>query len=366
MSIINQKSIGWDIGIKNLAFCILQPCENSSTETITINNHYYNICKWQDISLVDEIENALNSSGEASILNMDLKCCQPKTDKIGEKDLCNMKSCYVLDTKKQDGNYQGICKKHFKKGGYSYLAEINCKSCYYKDELGNKCIARPNQVLRDHVYKAYCKKHIIEMIKNKIKKNEDFFKINKAKKTATINLNHLGIALYKELDKNKLDLLEPVNVLFENQPVLKNPTMKSMQMFLYSYYLLRGMDDNARTLLEKHIQCYCASKKLDLIKFLPIEEQNRIQGIVSNVKTGYQQNKQMSIHLVEYLLRCNTKWYSFFNDHKKKDDLADSLLMTLHYLEKNSLVKINKQVAKDKKKKGKGKVVVEVDEDVDE
>ena len=350
---MTHKSIGWDIGIKNLAFCIVQPSENSSNETITINNHHYNITKWLDISLVDEIEHALNSTGEASMLNMDLKCCQPKTDKMNETELCNIKSFYVLDNKTNDNKYQGICKKHYKKGNYQNLVEINSKQCYYKDESGNKCTARHHQVLKEHVYKGYCKKHINDMIKNKIKKPDDFFKINKAKKTATINLNHLGVALFKELDKNKNELLEPINILFENQPVLKNPTMKSMQMFLYSYYLLRGMELDSNKLMDKHIQCYCASKKLDLIKFFPEEEQKRIEGLVSNVKTGYQQNKQMSIHLVEYLLRGNKKWFSFFNNHKKKDDLADSLLMTLHYLEKNSLAKINKDNAKDKKKKNK-------------
>lgn len=344
------KSIGWDIGIKNLAFCILQPTENSSNETITINQHHYNISKWLDISLVDEIENALNSSGEASMLNMDLKCCQTKTDKINEKELCNIKSFYVLDTKTQDGKYQGICKKHYKKGNYQNLVQINSKKCHYKDELGNNCNSKHYQVLKDHVYKGYCKKHITEMIKNKLKTQDDFFNINKAKKTATINLNHLGIALFNELDKNKNELLEPMNILFENQPVLKNPTMKSMQMFLYSYYLLRGMDLESNKLLDKHIQCYCASKKLDLVKFFPNDEQKRIQQLVNNVKSGYQQNKQMSIHIVEYLLKGNTKWSSFFNNHKKKDDLADSLLMTLHFLERNNLAKINKNIAKEKKK----------------
>ena len=77
----------------------------------------------------------------------------------------------------------------------------------------------------------------------------------------------------------------------------------------------------------------------------------------------------MSIHLVEYLLRGNTKWNTFFANHKKRDDLADSLLMTLHYLEKPHLAKLVKKLKKvdnskaGEKKKGKKK---DADEDVED
>ena len=360
------KSIGWDIGIKNLAFCIVVPKNVSTSETITLNSHHYAIEHWKDISLVSEIENNLNTNGEASILNIELKCSSEKSDKIGESALCGITAHYCLVTKSADGSYQGRCKKHFKKEGHTRLPEIAVKKCYSENCTG-KCV----QVLRNHIFIGYCKKHISELIKAGVHTTLDFFKINKANKTATINLNHLGTALFKELDKNRTIMLSPDNILLENQPVLKNPTMKSMQMFLYSYYLLRGMDaKDARrgtggdgtggggtggsdvTIPDKHIQCYCAGKKLDLIKFFPKEEQIRITALVQKVKSGYQQNKQMSIHLVENLLCGNTKWSTFFSNHKKRDDLADSLLMTLHYLEKANLVKLVKQLKKDSGVKG--------------
>jgi hypothetical protein len=345
------KSIGWDIGIKNLSFCILNSVEKATSETITINTHHYVISKWVDINLVSEIENNLNNTGEASLINLELKCCKPKTDKLGEREKCGIKANYCLENKSQDGQYQGICKKHYKKGCYTRLPDVAIKTCYWSKGTSTEietCTGRCAQVLKDHVYMGYCKKHITEMVKSGCKAESDFFKINKAKKTSTINLNHLGTALFKELDKIKADLMEPVNILLENQPVLKNPTMKSMQMFLYSYYLLRGMDANVGQ--DKHIQCYCASKKLDLIKFLPLVEKTRIENVLKTIKSGYQQNKTQAMLLVEYLLKGNTKWNSFFSDHKKRDDLADSLLMTLHFLEKAELAKLTKQSAKDKKK----------------
>ena len=69
----------------------------------------------------------------------------------------------------------------------------------------------------------------------------------------------------------------------------------------------------------------------------------------------------MSIMMVEVLLSNNPKWNDFFKSHPKQDDLADSLLMTLHYFEKGNLMKVkNDEKKADKKgsnteKKGKKK-----------
>ena len=177
----------------------------------------------------------------------------------------------------------------------------------------------------------------------------DFLKINRAKATSKIDINNLGISLFQELDKIKNKVLDAEIILLENQPVLKNPTMKSMQMFLYSYYLIRTMETNNGTMGNKKLQCYCASKKLDLIKFLPEVEQTRIMTIIDAVNNPYQKNKKMSIHIVEYLLKDNKKLLDFFNGNAKKDDLADSLLMTLHYFEKANLIKIRKDDKKEEK-----------------
>ena len=44
--------------------------------------------------------------------------------------------------------------------------------------------------------------------------------------------------LIKKLDENKR-LIDVENIFIENQPVLKNPTMKTIQIILYSYYLIK-------------------------------------------------------------------------------------------------------------------------------
>ena len=105
----------------------------------------------------------------------------------------------------------------------------------------------------------------------------------------------------------------------------------------------------------KKIQCYCASKKLDLIIFLPETEQIRINELIEKVNSGYQKNKKMAIMMVESLLQNNPKWLAFFKGNPKQDDLADSLLMTLHYFEKTNLMKVKNDDKKKEKKKEKKK-----------
>ena len=378
-----SKGIGWDIGIKNLAYCSLESNVNSNNiNTFVFNNKHYDIISWADISLVSQIETNMEGSGEVSHINTTLKCSALQETKAKSKSkskkenkidteiqpqtkVCGKSAFYCKEELQTDssGNtiYSGLCKTHFKKSGEERLPELTVKQCWDKE-----CKTKPLQVLKSHIYKGYCKKHINEMIKTKTHTSNDFLKINRAKTTSKFDINQLGIALFQELDKIETTILDPSIILLENQPVLKNPTMKSMQMFLYSYYLIRLLDKNKNSvraqnvnstliLNDKKIQCYCASKKLDLINFLPENDQKRIIEYIDTVNSGYQKNKKMAIMMVETLLKENTKWLDFFKGHPKKDDLADSLLMTLHYFEKPNLMKVKKEEDKVKKEEDKEK-----------
>ena len=382
-----SKGIGWDIGIKNLAYCSLESnvtIKSNNINTFVFNNKHYDILSWADISLVSQIETNMEDSGEVSHINTTLKCSaiqetkskktkKTKNNENNENEIeiqpqskvCGKSAFYCKEELQSDssGNtiYSGLCKTHFKKSGEERLPELTVKQCWDKE-----CKTKPIQVLKAHIYKGYCKKHINEMIKTKTHTSNDFLKINRAKTTSKFDINQLGIALFQELDKIETTILDPSIILLENQPVLKNPTMKSMQMFLYSYYLIRMIDKNKNSvraqnvnstsiLNDKKIQCYCASKKLDLINFLPENDQKRIIEYIDTVNSGYQKNKKMAIMMVETVLKENTKWLDFFKGHPKKDDLADSLLMTLHYFEKPNLMKVKKEEDKVKKEEDKEK-----------
>ena len=100
--------------------------------------------------------------------------------------------------------------------------------------------------------------------------------------------------------------------------------MKSIQMVLYSYFLIYGHTDNSSPI--QNIALFNAGRKLDIYDGPKIE----------NVKDAstYAGRKKLSILYTQYFLRDNKSNLDFFNKHKKKDDLADSYLQCLTYYKK--------------------------------
>ena len=55
-------------------------------------------------------------------------------------------------------------------------------------------------------------------------------------------------------------------------------------------------------------------------------------------KMNYKERKEHGIYVTKNLIKDNNIWSSLFNNHKKKDDLADSLLQGLWFLLDKNLV----------------------------
>ena len=68
----------------------------------------------------------------------------------------------------------------------------------------------------------------------------------------------MGTRLFNTLDEKSI-FSECENIVIENQPVLKNPTMKSIQIMLYSYFLIKNKNIKIIKLLN-------ASNKLKVYK----------------------------------------------------------------------------------------------------
>ena len=86
----------------------------------------------------------------------------------------------------------------------------------------------------------------------------------------------------------------------------------------------------------KNIKLINASNKLKLGKKL--KEINESENVV-NIKSRYTKNKKLAILYTEYFLKNRliksdyNKYQELFNEHKKKDDLADAFLQGLYYIE---------------------------------
>jgi len=69
--------------------------------------------------------------------------------------------------------------------------------------------------------------------------------------------------MYRKLDKIK-ELLNVNEVLIENQPSLKNPAMKTISCFLYSYFIARGIADKTDDNPIKKVRFISPSNKLKM------------------------------------------------------------------------------------------------------
>ena len=154
------------------------------------------------------------------------------------------------------------------------------------------------------------------------KEQKDVKAIKPPKKCSKYSLEELGLRLFKTLDKNPL-FSECENIIIENQPVLKNPTMKSIQIMLYSYFLIKNKNIQIIKLVN-------ASNKLKVYKGLVPKEENEI---ISKIKDKYRRNKMTAILHTSLMINDKNK-LDYFNSHKKKDDLADAFLMTKYLINK--------------------------------
>ena len=132
----------------------------------------------------------------------------------------------------------------------------------------------------------------------------------------------IGKVLFLELKKNKENFVDVDEIVIENQPVLKNPKMKSIQMMLYSFFLLEMINNNENI---KNIKLISPRNKLKIYK-------GKIDKTQFNIKSKYTLTKKLAVLYCEEMIQDDEKNSLFFSNHSKKDDLADSYLQGAYYL----------------------------------
>ena len=117
-------------------------------------------------------------------------------------------------------------------------------------------------------------------------------------------------------------------ITIENQPAFKNPKMKSIQMIIYAYFNIRGRVDvsNSDNYI-KRILFLSASNKLKV----QFDNKTEITKKIST-KNKYKKNKELAkLYCLEFLK--DAEWVLFFENHKKRDDLADTYLMNIYQIQ---------------------------------
>uniref|UniRef100_A0A6C0H115 Mitochondrial resolvase Ydc2 catalytic domain-containing protein n=1 Tax=viral metagenome TaxID=1070528 RepID=A0A6C0H115_9ZZZZ len=286
-----MKLISYDVGIKNLAYCIVD--ENMK------------ILKWDIIDLLNINNKCSFCNLNADILFYKYKLCKEHKKKVEElKEPC-------IDLEKKNNEECIVCKKNAKcKLGNSFLCNLHRKSFETKNYK-----LRETNVTCDKISTAQFKYNLV---------------------TALDTLPELS----------DVDI-----VLIENQPSFKNPKMKAIADTLCDYYLIRGVIDKKRFKLED-IHLIAPSMKLKLSPVEGMEEEvlkldlKKKKKVVEKVeekveekleekvegKMTYKQGKDFAIRKCLTLIDATHK--QFLKIHKKKDDLCDCYLQAYHYLTK--------------------------------
>ena len=150
--------------------------------------------------------------------------------------------------------------------------------------------------------------------------------VKKYKKKKKLNTNYdlfkLSQIMIDELNLKK-DFLNHEIICIENQPALKNPTMKSIQMLLYSYFMIEGVTKDKSV---EQVHMINARNKLKVYNGPPVE---------CNIKEKYKRNKYLSVEYTKnMILQQDKKFIDLFDESKKKDDLADAYLQGIYFIEK--------------------------------
>ena len=300
-----MKFLAWDIGIKNLAYNIIEYTEE----------HPYKIHHWEIINLVDDTEaNKLLETCVQKII-----CCGFL--KSGKE--CQQKACFI----EKEDMYKGYCNKHVKDKNIEELimikAKMNCVHHIIKKKELFPCKKIGYWRKTDNPYIVYCPTHIKTI--NKTKPEEQYYlDPKKASKVKQFNIKELATKLFTELDKRP-HLLDVTHVIIENQPVFKNPTMKSIQIMVYSYFIMKGI----MTQKVDNISCFMAGKKLDAFT----GNKEIATKLFGHIKSEYKQTKNSAVLFCLEMLKDNySEWHQFLSKQPKKDDLADAYLTNFHYI----------------------------------
>jgi hypothetical protein len=277
-----MKILSFDVGIKNLAYCYLE-----------YKNSVINIIEWDVINICRE-------------KHWVCKCLKKN------KQVCNKQAKYF----KNDIYY---CKTHAKKSKFLIPAEETIKiikKIKNKKNISHKALvefAYKNNIFIELTPKVIKKQYPKEELIVNIEKHVDENYLNYIEKTNTNTLNMIdcGKLLKKHLDKHFED--KDINkIIIENQIGPLALRMKMLQGMITQHFI-----ENEKTNIEF------------------INASNKLKDFLNKKKTTYNERKKMGIEITKKYLDEHdilNKWDEIFVKHSKKDDLADSFLQALWYI----------------------------------
>jgi len=310
----NKQIISFDVGIKNMAYCIFE-----------INDNNIKILDWQVLNLIER---------EPPLITEKCQVLFYKNASNKKKNIqtqCQKSSKYV---KYSVGTPQHFCEKHAKESPF-----IMPKDKFSSSKLKKMDIEELNQHLQKYLQpKQTIKKLAIENLEKYIQQNLLELIEVKKKSANDLDLITLGKNMMLALDQNS-HILGITHVIIENQISPIANRMKTVQGMLAQYFIMR--------VPECHIEFVSSANKLKAFKAKsepknePITKKKDSTKMEQKTeekcedKNEYKKHKTDGVYYCSKVLQQNkqiTCWQETFESSKKNDDLADAFLQGLWYI----------------------------------
>jgi len=296
-----MRVISIDVGIKNLAYCILEGSDKNN----------YKIIQWDVINLCGS-EQQCNCTLKPKIIKGKKNKVKIELPTI----VCNKKASFL---KIKDTNANYYCQTHAKLSEFLLPNKSlkNIKS-WKRDALVSYALAQ-GIVCEEGSKKDILIKNINDFLKDKVLDNISSVSAN------DMTLVQMGITLVKEFDKI-LNIEDIDHIVIENQISPIANRMKTLQGMIAQYFIMRN---------KCAISFISSANKLKVFSKPDNNIDTNIS--ISSGPSNYGERKKEGIKIVKELLETNDlnkEWLELFLNHKKKDDLADAFLQGAWFLNK--------------------------------
>jgi len=329
--------VSWDVGICNLAYCILREREGAPPQ----------ILEWDSINLLH---------------HETYSCC----GKLKKGGACSQKASHVLTT---PATKHYLCKRHSKACDHLWSDDHldrcytektqSSEPCQYTARTGTKCAVKAKYRYQDGT--RLCTSH--QRLHRKRCGKEYVSRPIPKETVANTSTAELQLRMYRRLDAELMPKILQHGVsemIIENQPAMKNSGMKAIATSLFAWAVIRGQvdrlgrpgspgspgisrienaDDQSGVEDILHVRFVSASNKMKLS--IDGEEgtgQDEIDAVQmqegSTDRTRYKVTKKIGVQHTRTRIEDQPEWITVLDAFRKPDDPCDAYLQGVEYLER--------------------------------
>jgi hypothetical protein len=323
-----MKIISIDVGIKNLAFCLFSieedkyQIEDWGVVDLSQKTETQKLCTCWNDKKIKKVTTKEKCKYQAKWKKNDVYYCVKhakhsefliptndyKTSFINKQNMTSLRK--ILDKLNENNNNEKKNNEKRKKKEYSILNSFNSISnnSNNSDTISNNSdtISNPNSNNSDTISSSLKKADLISVILSTIETKclQPIEEVNASKMDLVTIGRNMKIKFDNIFCQKRID-----KVIIENQISPIANRMKTIQGMISQYFIM----------ISEHpieIDFVNSTNKLKLGEF--------------QSNTDYKERKQQSVSLVKKMV--DSSWLNFFNEHNKKDDLADCYLQGIWYI----------------------------------